>query len=102
MFQHDRQSVGRIRKDLQDPLVEEFKSGSDGDVSRGAARSQDGEPKVRSPVRATRLSTVKEVHRSARLVRARIQPVPLAKGAVYRVVKVADRLLEAVRLVLGL
>lgn len=78
MLQDDRQSPSRIRKDLEDSLLEEWQA-----------------------VAATRFSAIYDEHRSALAVVRRIRPVPLAECAVHALLKVRDLLLKAVRLVVG-
>lgn len=53
------------------------------------------------PVRAARLPSVQHEDRSSGLVRARVDPVPLAERRIVLRVKVRRGLVEAVRLVGG-
>lgn len=78
MLKHDRQTASRIRKNLQNALLEE-----------------------RESILATRLTTIDDNDRSALYVVPGICPVPLAEGAVDALLKVRYLLVKAVCLVLG-
>lgn len=88
MLQDDREAVGSIGQDLQDPIVEELQSGSS--VFLADRRLED------LPVGTAGLSSIQDIDWSSGLIRARVHPVSLAESPVDRGVEMGDLLREAV------